>query len=212
MIDRLQYISQERKELSHYRAIQEALDAGCSWIQLRIKDKPKNVIAEEAHKIKLLCDSYNAKLIINDHVEIAKEVEAYGLHLGLNDVPVTDARGIVGDRVIIGGTANTIDDVKQRVREGVDYIGLGPFRFTSTKDNLSPILGIEGYRNIIDAMRKYGINIPVIAIGGIMEEDIIDIMETGVYGIAVSGTIANSNDKKKTVETILNYLHQQIVS
>jgi thiamine-phosphate pyrophosphorylase len=210
MIERLQYISQQTDSPTHIQAIQQALDAGCKWIQLRIKDQSEDVILKEAQTAKQLCDTYNAKLVINDYPSIAKEVHAYGVHLGLDDMRVADARAIVGDEMIIGGTANTLADVLQRIEEGVDYIGLGPFRFTTTKNNLSPVLGVEGYKNVLNVLQAEGVNIPVIAIGGIDVADIPVIMSAGVYGIAMSGTITNAADKKLLVETILNNINQQV--
>lgn len=210
MIDKLQYISQQNDGVTHIQAIKDALDAGCTWIQLRIKNQPENGILEQAFAAKELCDRYNAKLVINDYPVIAKEVQAYGLHLGLGDMRVTEARNIIGDKMIIGGTANTLADVILRAKECVNYIGLGPFRFTTTKGNLSPVLGIKGYKKLIAEMQVLGINIPIIAIGGINISDIPAIISTGVYGIAISGAITNSDNRKHLVESILNNIHQQV--
>ncbi len=99
-------------------------------------------------------------------------------------MPVAEARGILGKEFIIGGTANTFDDVKMHYKAGADYIGCGPFRFTTTKKDLSPVLGLEGYRSIILQMKEANIHLPIVAIGGITLEDIPSIMETGITGIA----------------------------
>jgi thiamine-phosphate pyrophosphorylase len=187
MIDRLHYISQEPGTGSHLTAINQALDAGCKWVQLRVKDQPEELILSYAIEAKRLCNQYGAKLIVNDHPEIALKARAYGVHLGLQDMSVSAAREIVGQKMIIGGTANTFQDVEQRIAEGADYIGLGPYRFTSTKKKLSPILGWAGINAIMQSMGV--VNIPIIAIGGILPEDITTIMQTGVHGVAVSGAI-----------------------
>lgn len=212
MIDKLHYISQQPENGTHLTAIQTALDAGCKWIQLRVKDQPVAEILDCALQIKELCATYKAKLIVNDHPEIALKAGAYGLHLGLQDMPITEARKIVGPKMIIGGTANTFQHIQQRVAEGADYIGLGPFRFTKTKQKLSPILGITGYESVISEVRAAGINIPIIAIGGILPEDIGPIMQTGLYGVAVSGAITYAQNPAYTVKAMYEYLNMTLLN
>jgi thiamine-phosphate pyrophosphorylase len=134
-------------------------------------------IRKRFHKLceisKKLCSDYQAVCIINDHVQIAKDVDADGVHLGLKDMSVEKARYILGENKIIGGTANTFSDILQRMVERCDYIGLGPLRFTSTKEQLSPILGFEGYGEIINSLKEKSIEIPkIFAIGGVVLEDI----------------------------------------
>jgi len=187
MIDNLHYISQEPRTGTHLTAISQALQAGCQWIQLRIKDQPAELILEHAMEANRLCKQHGAKLIVNDHPRIALEVGAYGVHLGLQDMSISLAREIVGPNMIIGGTANTYQHVTQRIAEGADYIGLGPYRFTKTKKNLSPVLGWPGINAIMQELGTAAI--PVIAIGGILAEDIPALMQTGVHGVAVSGAI-----------------------
>lgn len=206
MIDRLHYISQQPQNGTHNAAIKAALEAGCKWIQLRIKNQPEQAILDDAIEANRLCRQYGAKLIVNDHPDIAMKAGAYGLHLGLDDIPVVKARAIVGKNTIIGGTANTFEHIKQRVAEGVDYIGLGPYRFTNTKQKLSPILGLEGYADIMKQLRLADIQTPVIAIGGIELKDIGAIIETGFYGIAVSGAITYAADPAAMVQQ----MYQQI--
>jgi thiamine-phosphate pyrophosphorylase len=204
MIDKLHYISQEPGTGTHLTAIVAALDAGCKWVQLRIKDQPQELILEYAMEANRLCQQQGAKLIVNDHPEIALKAGAYGVHLGLQDMPVSKAREIVGKEMIIGGTANTFSHVEQRIAEGADYIGLGPYRFTRTKKNLSPILGWEGINAI---MQHLNVSIPIIAIGGILAEDLTNIMQAGVYGVAVSGAITYSAERKKIVQQMYHDLN-----
>jgi thiamine-phosphate pyrophosphorylase len=149
---------------------------------------------------------------VNDHPEIALQAGAYGLHLGLQDMPIAKARHIVGPKMIIGGTANTFQHIQQRVAEGADYIGLGPFRFTKTKQKLSPILGIDGYENIMSQVHAANINIPIIAIGGILPEDIIPIMQAGLYGVAVSGAITYADTPAQTVKAMYEYLNTTLLN
>lgn len=193
-IDKLHYISQEPREGSHLTAIEKVLRSGGKWIQLRVKEQPEEDVLALAEQANLLCRRYLARLIVNDYPRVALQSGAYGVHLGLDDMPVPEARAILGAERCIGGTANTFEDVLRRAQEGVDYIGLGPYRFTATKKNLSPILGLEGYTRIMEQIREAGIQIPVIAIGGIERADIDPILSTGIHGIAVSGLLTRSND------------------
>ena len=171
-----------------------ALEGGCRWVQLRMKDASDEEVEAIAIKAKELCRQYGATFIIDDRVELVKKLKADGVHLGKNDMPISEARRILGNEFIIGGTANTFDDVKAHYLSGADYIGCGPFRFTTTKKKLSPILGFEGYRSITSQMKAEGINLPIVAIGGITIDDIPEIMQTGVTGIALSGTILRAEN------------------
>jgi len=202
MIDKLQFISNQTKDVTHLDSIKIALDAGCRWIQLRVKDQPFAGVLKTAAEAKNLCNTYGAKLIINDYPLIAKEIDAYGLHLGLNDMPITSSRKIVGKEMIIGGTANTLENILDHIKQGADYVGLGPFRFTSTKQNLSPILGLDGYKNLTESLKNLKHSIPLIAIGGIMQDDIPEILETGIYGVAISGSIISAANPKNVVYKI----------
>jgi thiamine-phosphate pyrophosphorylase len=202
MIDKLQFISNQTEGLTHLGSIKIALDAGCRWIQLRVKDQPYEEVLKTAIEAKNLTEKYQAKLIINDDPFVAREIDAYGLHLGLNDIPIASARKIVGKEMIIGGTANTLENILDHIKEGADYVGLGPFRFTSTKLNLSPILGLDGYKNLTESLKNLKHSIPLIAIGGITEEDIPGILETGMYGVAISGSIINAENPKNVVYKI----------
>lgn len=206
MISNLHFISQETPGQTHLQCIEKACAAGVKWVQLRVKDRSIKEIIAIALQAKDTCDSWGAKLIINDHPLVAKEVDAFGLHLGKEDISVNQAREIVGDKMIIGGTANTIEDIITHTNHGANYIGCGPFRFTKTKVKLSPILGLDGYRRIISEARKLKLGIPIIAIGGIATEDIVSILETGVYGIAVSSLIAFAEDPHQQVTTITQLL------
>lgn len=202
MYNKLQYISQGVDYNNQLNNIYRALDAGCDWIQLRYKNHQEMSTGYVAEKIKTLCQKYGATFIINDFVKIAKEVDADGVHLGLDDMSIAEARHILGNDKIIGGTANTLEHIIQRIDEGCDYVGLGPFRFTTTKEKLSPILGLEGYKNIVEALKAHQKNIPIYAIGGIEINDIDSIVDVGIHGIAVSGMITNVIDKKEVVSQI----------
>lgn len=190
----IQFISHSNERYSYLDGIRLALEGGCKWVQLRMKDAPDEQVAQLGVQARGLCDRYGAKLILDDRVNLVAQTGADGVHLGKNDMPIAQAREILGPGKIIGGTANTFEDIVAHWKAGADYIGCGPFRFTTTKKNLSPILGLEGYRDIVARMKDAGITLPLVAIGGITAEDIPAILETGVDGIAVSGTVLRAED------------------
>lgn len=199
----IQYISNSNAKYSHLQGIRLALAGGCRWIQLRMKDCADDEIIPVAKQVKELCREYGAKFVIDDNVEIAKLLDLDGVHLGKNDMSVAEARILLGENKIIGGTANTFEDVERIYRDGADYIGCGPFRFTTTKKRLAPILGLEGYRSITSRMKSAGIDIPMVAIGGIKAGDIKDIMQTGVDGIALSGSVLNAENPVEEMKRII---------
>lgn len=202
MLSRIQYISHGDTVEEQKKNILDALEAGCKMIQVRFKNGSRTAILDVARQSRVWCTYGNALLIINDSIEIAKEVDADGVHLGLTDAPVQDARKLLGSAKIIGGTANTIEDVLQRIHEKCDYIGLGPLRFTSTKEKLSPLLGFEGYQRVAKELEMLGLSIPIYAIGGIVRNDVELLKKIGIYGIAVSGMISDSEEKAHIVSEI----------
>jgi thiamine-phosphate pyrophosphorylase len=193
-IARLQFITSDDAALSHLEQIRLVLDNGVNWVQLRAKNLSSTELLKLAEEAKEITEEYKSTLIINDNHLVAAMVNAEGLHIGKEDVAPNDARKFLLEQ-IIGGTANELKDIK-RINDEVDYIGLGPLRFTSTKKKLADILGFEGYQSILKAVPNLK---PVIAIGGVVVEDIDQLMKIGVHGIAVSGAIINdTNPAQKT--------------
>ncbi len=203
---KLQFITHFTDRCSYLDSAMMALEGGCRWIQLRMKDADEDEIERTARLILPECRRRGAVFIIDDHVELVKRVGADGVHLGKNDMPVDEARRILGDEFIIGGTANTFEDIQRLAAQGADYIGCGPFRFTTTKKNLAPMLGIEGYENIVSLMKTHGINLPIVAIGGITYDDIPRIMSTGVTGIAISGSVLRADNPVEEMKRMVNQL------
>ena len=199
----LQFITHHTERYSYLDSARMALEGGCKWIQLRMKDASERELRDTAARVQELCLEHEATFIIDDHVDLVKELRADGVHLGLNYMPIAEARQRLGEAYIIGATANTIDDIRRHHRDGADYIGCGPFRFTTTKARLSPVLGLEGYRDIVRQMRAEGIGLPVVAIGGITYDDIPEVMATGVQGIALSGAILQAADPVAETRRIL---------
>lgn len=189
MISRLHVITQDLKHFSHVDQVIMACKNGAEWIQLRVKDthydKWKS-IAQDAIRI---CREYGTKLIINDSVQIAMEIDADGVHLGRDDMPIHSARMLLGKDKIIGGTGNTFEDIVQIYESGADYAGIGPFQFTPTKKDLKNLLGAQTYREFVQYSKEREIDIPIIAIGGIKAMDVRPLFRMGIFGVAVSSAI-----------------------
>jgi thiamine-phosphate pyrophosphorylase len=207
-IAKLQFITLDHPTISHADQAIRAYEAGCKWVQLRMKDRSEDEIEQEIIKILPVANAHHAILLINDHVELTLKTGAHGVHLGKDDMCPAEARKLLGPDFIIGGTANTFEDIRSLIERGVDYVGLGPFRFTTTKKKLSPTIGLAGYDQILTELRSNQLDIPVIAIGGILESDIESLKQTGIYGIAVAGAIIAGN----AIETNIQNYQQLIYS
>lgn len=211
----LQYITNTDTSVSIEDQVKKVLEGGCRWIQVRMKEATDEEITKVINTIKPWCEEKEAFLILNDRVELAKQLNVGGVHLGREDMAPTQARAILGPAAVIGVTANTIEEVKALKGRDIDYIGLGPFASTSTKKNLAPILGIEGLSAICQSMKNNMdyIDLNTVAVGGIQLKDVDAIMQTGVNGIAVSGAIAFSNDieaeTRKFIEALNPYYSEE---
>ena len=210
----LQFITHYTEKYSYTDSAKIALEGGCRWIQLRMKDVSETILEHHALIIQEMCKEYGATFIIDDNVHLVKKINADGVHLGKNDMPITEARRILGDDFIIGGTVNTFEDILKITnslsstansqRPMVNYFGCGPFRFTHTKQKLSPILGIEGYKEIVKKKLEQNIDIPIVAIGGITNADIPHILETGIDGIALSSSILKAENPIEEMKNIVS--------
>lgn len=201
----VQFITHFTPEISYLDSVRIVLEGGCRWVQLRMKEASADEVREAGLEARRLCTAYGATLILDDHVELVREVGADGVHLGKHDMPVREARRLLGSGFIIGGTANTIEDIRCHAADGADYIGCGPFRFTTTKQKLSPVLGLEGYRNIVRQMAEEGIKLPVVGIGGITCEDIPALKAIGLDGIALSGGILRAKQPVEEMRRVMSY-------
>ncbi|MGJ5640929.1 thiamine phosphate synthase [Formosa sp. S-31] len=186
MISKLHYITQGNSPEAHLNHLENACRFGADWIQLRMKQFETIVVLETAKKAREITRLYGARLIINDFYEIAKAVEADGVHLGQTDACPKKVRSVLGTDFIIGGTANSLEHCKTLLEKNIDYIGLGPYRYTTTKTKLEPLLGISGYSTIL---QKLNTDVPVIGIGGITTKGLSALLNTGLHGVAVSGEI-----------------------
>ncbi len=191
---KLQFITHCNGRYDYVSGVAEVLKGGCRWVQLRMKGASDEEFVAAGRRVGALCRETGATFILDDRVDMVEVLGADGVHLGKSDMPVAEARAILGHDRIIGATANTFEDIRLAATAGADYIGLGPFRFTTTKERLSPVLGLEGYHEIVAACRRDGIMLPVVAIGGITAADVAEIMRTGVAGIALSGALLGAGD------------------
>lgn len=179
-----------------FRSSESTFRAKAEWIQLRQKSgsfEEKLKIAKEAVA---LCNQNQAILIINDDPFLCLESGAHGVHLGLSDLPIKEARLILGPEAIIGGTANTPEQVEQRMNDKANYVGLGPFRSTETKKNLSPVLGIDGIKaiaSLVQSRKEKGFyTCPFVVIGGITPSDLPLIKSAGANGVAICSAIVSA--------------------
>lgn len=202
----LMFITHPSDRYSIAEEVQMVLEGGCRWIQLRLKNASDEEFRQTAMELIPLCKEHEAFLVFDDRVELAMEMEVHGVHLGKEDMNPLEARDIMGAGAIIGVTANTAADIIRYRNRDIDYIGLGPFRRTTTKEHLAPVLGLEGYSQVVSEVRAAGMDIPITAIGGITLEDIPAIMSTGVNGVAMSSAIINAPDPVEYTARVIETL------
>ncbi len=170
--------------------VEEAIKGGCTLVQLREKNIDTDLLYRRALSLKKITDQYGVPLIINDRIDIMQAVDAAGVHLGQSDMPVKIARKIIGKNKIIGISAHTVEEAKEAELCGADYLGAGALFQTETKRNIKSIT-TDMLTNI-----KKSVSIPVVAIGGINAENIMELKESGIDGIAVSSAIMKSKTPK----------------
>jgi len=187
-----------------FEDIKAAIKGGVRIIQYREKNLPKEKITEEAKKLKELCKENNVLFLINDFVDIAIEVDADGVHLGLDDIPYEKARALLGNEKIIGLTAHNKEEAIEFQNLGADYLGISPVFTTTTKPDAGKAMGIENLKEIISSVK-----IPCIAIGGIDENNAEEVAKTNVDGIAIISAIVTKDDVEETTKNIINKIEKQ---
>ncbi|HUH75494.1 MAG TPA: thiamine phosphate synthase [Chitinophagales bacterium] len=210
MISRLHVITQDLDNFSHIHQVELACKGGADWVQLRVKNtsyEDWTTLARDAIKI---CRKFGTKLIINDSVQVALEVNADGVHLGKDDMPIHSARVLLGNDKIIGGTGTTMEDIIHIYESGANYAGIGPFKFTLTKKNLSPLLGFEKYQEFITKMNFQKIELPIIAVGGILTKDVQPLLGMGIHGVAVSSAIFSSAQPQQSLSEFQKSVQVQL--
>ena len=186
-ISKFHYLTQDLPQRSHIEQAKLACEAGANWIQYRCLTKPDDELIDEIDEIAVICDEWGATLILTDHYHLLDRVDAQGVHIEDFDADFKSIRLQIGDEKTLGASATNIQRLTRVQQSGVvDYCGYGPFAHTDTKPNNSPLLGFQGYREL---QKHPEIDLPVIAVGGIQLADVEHLLETGVYGIAVSAAI-----------------------
>lgn len=208
-LPRLQFITGSNPRLPHADEVRQVCEAGVRFIQFREKHASVEGTKRMAETALAVAQLYDALFIVNDYLEVAEAIGAHGVHVGYDDASPAEAREKLGSQAIIGGTGNTFDHVQQLYQQGVDYMGIGPFRHTDTKDQLKPLLGLKGYETLSQKMQETGINTPVYAVGGLMAEDVSLIQESGVSGVAVSSAIGATRDLEAAAKTFLQEIEHQ---
>lgn len=179
-------------------AIASALQGGVDIIQLREKAIPDNVIVEIGHKIRTLCDEFGATFIINDRADIAKIVQADGVHLGAEDINIADAREVLGDNAIVGKTTHTPDEIEKAIKDGADYITLGPISLNTKNADAIDFSIIEWAQD--------NTKIPTFITGDITLDNIIELTHRGIYKVAVTDSIIYAKIPEETARNFLKYL------
>ena len=189
-ISKFHYLTQDLAFRSHAQQTEIACKAGANWIQYRCLSKTDEELIAELHQVASICDDWGSTLILTDHYHLLDKVDAQGVHMENMNADFTMIRKLISDEKTLGASANSIEDIKRAQASGVvDYIGCGPFARTNTKPNSYPLLGIGGYKSIVEDMQQEQIDIPVLAVGGVAIGDVENILSTGVYGIAVSAAV-----------------------
>lgn len=201
IIPKLHYISQGSTPKEHLENIQKACSSGAELVQLRLKDISEKKLLKFAQEAREITAHFQTRLLINDHYKIAKAVKADGVHLGKKDTCPSIARTHLYTWQLIGGTATTKQDCETLLSKQVDYISLSPFKVSTTKDNLPPAIGINGYKAIIEALKT---ETPIFGIGGITIDDVSEILKTGISGIAVSRAITQDFNTIRLFNKLLN--------
>lgn len=179
-----------------YQQVEKALKGGVTFLQLREKNLDEEDFMKEARKIKALCKKYKVPLIINDNVEIAREIDADGVHVGQSDMEAGDVRAKLGPDKIIGVSAQTVEQAVLAEKHGADYLGVGAVFPTGSKDDADDV-SYETLKAICEA-----VSIPVIAIGGITQENVKELAGSGICGIAVISAIYAQQDIRKASEDL----------
>lgn len=193
-IEKFQFITHDIDQLTHIEQARIACEAGAKWIQYRCLSKDDEALLQDILVIAEICDDWGATLIVTNHVHLNRKADIQGFHIEDMDADFIALRKQLGEDITIGGSSNTAEGLFRLAAEGVDYAGCGPFSITTTKPNNSPLLGLEGYKKVAALLKEKEIDLPVLAVGGISIDDVDALMATGIFGIAASSAINQSED------------------
>jgi len=186
--------------------VQAAVRGGVTCVQLREKNCSAREFIAEATAIQSFLKEHGIPLIINDRLDIAQAIQADGVHLGQNDIPLKMARAIVKDSMLIGISAESLQDAVEAERDGADYIGVSPIYTTATKSDTAPALGLEGLREIRKAVK-----IPLVGIGGLNRSNAAEVIGNGADGIAVVSAIVSADDPENAAAELSEIIRQAVI-
>lgn len=193
-IEKLHFITHDINHLTHIEQAQVACEAGAKWIQYRCLSKNDDELLKDIDVIAEICDDWGATLIVTDHIHLNGKADIQGFHIENMSADFTDIRNLVGEAITLGGSANTIENLLRIAQEGADYAGFGPFAETSTKPNSYPHIDLSQYHRAVMVLRDQGLDLPILAVGGVKLEDLDDLLGTGIFGIAVSSAINQASN------------------
>jgi len=193
-IEKFQYITHDIPHLSHIEQAQQACEAGAKWIQYRCLSKTDEELLQDINAIAEICDDWGSTLIVTDHVHLNGKADIQGFHIEDMDADFIALRKLVGNDITLGGSANTIENLIRLASEGADYAGYGPYAVSETKANNYALIDIQAYNHTVRELQNKAIELPLLAVGGIKIYDVEALMQTGIYGIAVSGAINFADD------------------
>ena len=207
-IEKLHFITHDSARYSHVEQAELACEAGAKWIQYRCLTKNDRELVKEITAIAEICDNWGATLIVANHSHLKDEADIQGFHIENMAADFRSIRAEIGENLTLGGSANTVENLIRLANEGADYAGFGPLHTSTTKPNSYPLLTISAYAVAIKQFEKAGINLPILAVGGVKIEDVNELMSTGIHGIAVSSALLNATDLvdayKEFYQAILN--------
>lgn len=193
-----------QKKYSHTEIADLAIMGGADVIQFRDKVMPTGELIETARELKKICSKAGVLFIVNDRVDVALVADADGVHLGIDDIPLKEARKLLGKDKIIGGTAHSLKEAEEAWRNGADYFGFGHIYPTFSKHKITLPVGIDELVRVIEK-----INIPVLAIGGIGLNNISEVIQTGVHGVAVIGSVLKNQNPENAVKELRRIIYAQ---
>lgn len=206
-MEKLQFITDAIDADETTRQALAAIEGGCRWVQIRMKDADDAEVLDAARRIIPFARKHGTTVVLDDRGHLVAKSGADGVHIGKEDMPPEEARRILGTDKIIGVTVNSLEDILSVDKRLIDYMGMGPFRFTTTKKRLAATLSLDGYRRILSEARNRGIDTPVVAIGGITLGDVPELMSTGINGIAVSGAISRAENQTEATRHFMELLN-----
>ncbi|MCY9872459.1 thiamine phosphate synthase [Vibrio barjaei] len=201
---RLYLVTDENQDLDTLiEVVKQAVEGGVTMVQIREKHHDIRTFITKAAAVKKVLEGTSVPLIINDRVDVALAIDADGVHLGQTDMPATLARTLIGEDKILGLSIESEAQLQQAKQLPIDYIGLSAIFSTTTKTNIKTEWGLEGLTNALQQ-----IELPIVAIGGINESNLLDVAKTGVHGVAIVSAISHAGSPKQAAQQLLTIMEK----